>query len=241
MNCSSTLCNQKVATSALREAMRKAMAGSVAAEFWELASTSLNEFDGLAEINLDQLTTLMLGWLDSAVTGQWDVGTQSTEASARVEGLKNPASKSVARQASTLDSARGALDPNDLSIKASVDDNPGASLNLAPAGPAPGIRWHAEVDGRGKQVFLNIYDAFHDKKIGWINSILAPENSNWRLGGAFHAGVEVNGMEWSYGFIGWGDWCGLESPARSSSAQISASCASRIHTIVTGFDHGCPH
>jgi len=52
----------------------------------------------------------------------------------------------------------------------------------------------------GLPVSLHIYDVSQNEKIQKLNRILAHESSPLKLGGVFHAGVEVNGMEWSYGF-----------------------------------------
>jgi len=49
-------------------------------------------------------------------------------------------------------------------------------------------------------VFLNIYDVSMEEGIQKINRVLAHEYSPLKLGGVFHAGVVVNGLEWSFGF-----------------------------------------
>lgn len=47
---------------------------------------------------------------------------------------------------------------------------------------------------------LHIYDVSQEENIQRLNRIFAHENSPVKLGGVFHAGVEVNGLEWSFGF-----------------------------------------
>jgi hypothetical protein len=177
---STPLCSSKIAMSALRDAVRKASLTPVASEFWQVSAASLSDYDGLLEITLEQLTTIMLAWLDNVITGQWDTGTDPHQGPLTTSSMRKiPATKCLARK-STL-SSDSATDIAHLSLGKSS------------------ARWHHDADNEGKPVYLNIYDAFRDKNIQWFNSLLAPEESKWRLGGAFHTGVEVNGMEWSYG------------------------------------------
>jgi len=49
-------------------------------------------------------------------------------------------------------------------------------------------------------VYVHIYDVSKEESIQSLNSILAHKNSPVKFGGVFHAGVEVNGLEWSYGY-----------------------------------------
>eukprot|EP00929_Paragymnodinium_shiwhaense_P080503 TRINITY_DN41996_c0_g1_i1.p1 TRINITY_DN41996_c0_g1~~TRINITY_DN41996_c0_g1_i1.p1 ORF type:complete len:405 (+),score=76.84 TRINITY_DN41996_c0_g1_i1:171-1385(+) len=52
----------------------------------------------------------------------------------------------------------------------------------------------------GLLVKIHIYDVSQEDGIRKLNRILAHKKSPIKLGGVFHAGVEVNGLEWSYGF-----------------------------------------
>mmetsp|Transcript_98678 Transcript_98678/g.170864 ORF Transcript_98678/g.170864 Transcript_98678/m.170864 type:complete len:482 (-) Transcript_98678:56-1501(-) len=54
----------------------------------------------------------------------------------------------------------------------------------------------ADVDTGGVPVTLHVYDVSRKDLIRWMNSLLLPVS----LGGAFHAGVEVGGLEWSFGY-----------------------------------------
>lgn len=54
-------------------------------------------------------------------------------------------------------------------------------------------------DSRGLPVMLNVYDVSQEETIQNLNSLLAHELSPVKFGGVFHAGVEVCGLEWSYG------------------------------------------
>jgi len=52
----------------------------------------------------------------------------------------------------------------------------------------------------GMSVSVHIYDVSQEEGIQKLNRILAHKSSPLKFGGVFHAGVEVNGLEWSYGF-----------------------------------------
>jgi hypothetical protein len=51
----------------------------------------------------------------------------------------------------------------------------------------------------GLQVRLNVYDVSQKAIIRRLNSMLAHQRSPLKLGGVFHTGVEVCGLEWSFG------------------------------------------
>jgi hypothetical protein len=51
----------------------------------------------------------------------------------------------------------------------------------------------------GITVFVNIYDVSKERRISKINKWLASRYSPLKFGGLFHAGVEIDGVEWSYG------------------------------------------
>mmetsp|Transcript_22054 Transcript_22054/g.42343 ORF Transcript_22054/g.42343 Transcript_22054/m.42343 type:complete len:461 (-) Transcript_22054:123-1505(-) len=55
-------------------------------------------------------------------------------------------------------------------------------------------------NGRARlPVRLHIYDVSQEDSVHKLNKWLAGKNSPLKFGGVFHAGVEVNGLEWSYG------------------------------------------
>jgi len=56
-----------------------------------------------------------------------------------------------------------------------------------------------EANRKGLPVLLNIYDVSQEDSIHKLNKWLAHKNSPLKFGGVFHAGVEVNGLEWSFG------------------------------------------
>eukprot|EP00930_Biecheleria_cincta_P054868 TRINITY_DN41259_c0_g1_i1.p1 TRINITY_DN41259_c0_g1~~TRINITY_DN41259_c0_g1_i1.p1 ORF type:complete len:392 (+),score=54.80 TRINITY_DN41259_c0_g1_i1:157-1332(+) len=51
----------------------------------------------------------------------------------------------------------------------------------------------------GMPVFLHIYDASLGDNVHKLNRVLANKSSPLKLGGVFHAGIEVGGLEWSFG------------------------------------------
>jgi len=51
-------------------------------------------------------------------------------------------------------------------------------------------------------VFLHIYDVSQEEGVRRLNKVLAHRWSPLKFGGVFHAGVEVNGLEWSFGYSG---------------------------------------
>ena len=54
-------------------------------------------------------------------------------------------------------------------------------------------------DEFGIPVKLNIYDVSRRESVKMMNAVLAHWMAPVKLGGAFHVGVEVDGIEWSYG------------------------------------------
>ncbi|CAK0834023.1 unnamed protein product, partial [Prorocentrum cordatum] len=74
---------------------------------------------------------------------------------------------------------------------------PAADEAPAAAVPAPARTLVAGGGGEGPPVLLNVYDVSHADAVRWLNSLLA--GSALKLGGAFHAAVEVQGLEWSFG------------------------------------------
>jgi len=79
------------------------------------------------------------------------------------------------------------------------------------SGADESVRTPASTTQTGLPVYLHVYDITHEGKIEELNSLLAPRLSPLKLGGFFHAGIEVNGREWSFGYCTLGSGvCGLE-------------------------------
>jgi hypothetical protein len=68
------------------------------------------------------------------------------------------------------------------------------------------------------QVLLHIYDVTQEDSVQKINRWLAHPSNPLKFGGIFHAGVEIDGLEWSYG-----------ASDRSSSVPGISCCEPRGH------------
>jgi hypothetical protein len=58
----------------------------------------------------------------------------------------------------------------------------------------------ASAQDAGVPVLLHVYDVSQTSRIRRFNKVLAHRLSPLKLGGIFHVGVEVNGVEWAYGY-----------------------------------------
>lgn len=56
-----------------------------------------------------------------------------------------------------------------------------------------------EAAGGALAVYVHVYDVSEEESIQKLNKWLASRHSPLKFGGVFHAGVEVNGLEWSFG------------------------------------------
>lgn len=54
-------------------------------------------------------------------------------------------------------------------------------------------------DRRERLVVLHVYDVSRDPRVQHVNQVLAHENGPVKLGGIFHSGIEIDGLEWSFG------------------------------------------
>merc|ERR1739848_640113 len=81
-----------------------------------------------------------------------------------------------------------------------------AEFLAAEGSPGPAVSSAGAVDVKdfikqgGHEVILHIYDVSQEDSIRRVNKVLAHKMSPVKFGGVFHAGVEVLGLEWSYGF-----------------------------------------
>mmetsp|Transcript_54648 Transcript_54648/g.137977 ORF Transcript_54648/g.137977 Transcript_54648/m.137977 type:complete len:464 (-) Transcript_54648:109-1500(-) len=140
-------------TWAVVEEVHRAASMSAYPRFWQRASESLTGQLKLKELNLEELTSVLLSWLHD--TQVWE------------QQQKFEAQELLRRSSSTFSEASAS--------STSRED-------------------------RGLLVRLHIYDVSQEEGIQKLNRILAHKNAPLKFGGVFHAGVEVNGLEWSYGY-----------------------------------------
>jgi len=119
--------------------------------FWQRCAASLGAPPSPREMQLEELTAVMFGWLYDAV--RW-----------------NP------------------------TIQSHIQDSP-ESRSQNSSGPR-------KASNKVLAVRLHIYDVSHEGAIMQINSVFAHKDSRVKFGGAFHVGVEVNNLEWCFGFSG---------------------------------------
>lgn len=105
-------------------------------------------------------------------------------------------------------------------VQRPLDDASGAADRAAPNAAradrpaADAVSSQTRCRNGGSEVFLNIYDVSYDDKIHRLNSLLSHRLSPLKLGGIFHAGVEVNGREWSFGNCGLGSGVAAHEPQK---------------------------
>lgn len=143
-----------VALPALLQALHTAAAMSRVPAFWNEVERRLRGGAQKQEFCLEDLSEVMLAWLQEAIAWQYS------------DAAELPA-----------DQVRDAA--------VAVAGEPGFSQK--------------EENGKGTAVFLHIYDVSQEDGVRKLNKVLAHKYSPLKLGGVFHAGVEVNGLEWSYG------------------------------------------
>lgn len=152
-----SILGQVFSTQRLTEEIHRAAAMSGTPEFWQSAAGTLVGPLEVAELELDELTSVLLSWLH--LVPLWE----------------QPAD------------GHGQLQRSDSMV---------SSASTASGRPKPLPR---ELP-RGLQVKVHIYDVSQEESIQKLNRVLAHKYSPLKLGGVFHAGVEVNGLEWSFGF-----------------------------------------
>lgn len=96
--------------------------------------------------------------------------------------------------------APSASAPRPIPAAQSLPDTPRKMAHAARFAGSMTARASSRGGGEGMPVFLHIYDVSHQGAVQWLNDILSHWLSPVKLGGAFHTGVEVNGLEWSFGY-----------------------------------------
>jgi len=65
-------------------------------------------------------------------------------------------------------------------------------------------------------VMLHIYDVTQQSSVQWLNTVFANEKSPMKFGGIFHVGVEVHGVEYSFGYAQEGSGICWNMPKQSA-------------------------
>jgi len=161
-----------VPTAAFAQLVQRATAASVVPKFWRSFVASGAVQDGRKELGFGDVSLAVLSCLRSALA--FELG-----AAGGTPGPALPWQWLVAQVGRGGAAAKEALLAEDSPAKI------GPSGALADQGP-------------GLPVHLNIYDVSHQGAVQWLNSVFAHWLAPVKLG-AFHAGVEVHGFEWSFG------------------------------------------
>jgi hypothetical protein len=77
----------------------------------------------------------------------------------------------------------------------------------------------------GAPVFLHIYDVSEHTYVQWLNVVFAHRWSPLKFGGFFHVGVEVYGVEWTFGYCPAGTGVALTVPRRHPGHHYRESLA----------------
>jgi len=188
---------------AFRQAV-DSVAGTDLEELPEAESSVCNildkELDAFRDQVLHQLETTL------AKSGQWGLPGSALE---HVSDLSKKASKvpNFWQEAGKIMSASFAADLLSLQDVSSVMltclcsavsllTSPSNTLLLPPVGAPVEVLGD---DDLGIPVYLNIYDVSHGDSVQWLNAVFAHWLAPVKFGGVFHAGVEIDGLEWCFG------------------------------------------
>lgn len=168
-----------IATSTLLEEVHRAAAMSAHPAFWSDIASSLSQQLELSTLHLEQLSSLLLLWLNDCakfeqMPAMSEACPQHTDRMAQSQCF-NPFTDPWSFTANL-----GSFGQDPLARRPS---RPGAYVPVC----------------SGHMVYVHVYDVSQEEGIQKLNRILAPRGVP-KLGGVFHAGVEVNGMEWSFAY-----------------------------------------
>lgn len=205
------LSKKKLSAAALAEIVHRTARMSSAPEFWKAVEESLANWqellvgaeEDLGDQGVEELTVVILSWLHDAIA--WDV-------------RQNALAEMAAAAADSAVPAAMDRPPPLISDQDSISETMSVASNdtrdtLSTMPPA-GASWASKATARlkrrfsstnvGVEVIIHIYDVSQEDSIRKLNKFLAHRFSPVKLGGVFHAGVEVNGLEWSFG-SSWSD------------------------------------
>lgn len=167
--------NTTITRYSLVGALHDAAARSAVPDFWRIAAVSINGEEGQKMFRMQDITVVMLSWLHDAVA--WPSGP--------LVDLDPP----VVLPPSSV---RAHREP--LSEMQAPEHAPKSHTKLQMRDAAPRNPQKTELP-----VLLHVYDVSLDYGVQKLNGLLANMDSPLKLGGAFHAGVEVNSLEWCFG------------------------------------------
>mmetsp|Transcript_38945 Transcript_38945/g.70906 ORF Transcript_38945/g.70906 Transcript_38945/m.70906 type:complete len:494 (-) Transcript_38945:58-1539(-) len=207
-----------ISAATVQKTLRAASDKSQVQEFWHIAALAVKQYpkrksrtkDEEQRLGLFELSALMHSMLLDALAH--DLMSEAPRPTAKGKPGAGLA-KSCRTSARLLPSVAGDLDPpvlqshgsrSSLSSNMSCDSARGGDANVnasLPAQPGPVLPAASLCEQETwSAVLLHVYDVSTGEVVRWFNDVLAHTRSPLKIGGAFHAGVEVNGLEWCFGY-----------------------------------------
>lgn len=156
-------------------------AASMSAEpcFWHEADASLSEHLKVPALSIEEVSNLLLLWLIECV--HWEH---------MMEIPSVPDDSKLLAQGQCFNPFKEAWDiASNFGSLAKVSSNKDPQSDEQHLTP-----WI------GHTVYIHVYDVSQEEGIQKLNKVLAHASSPLKFGGVFHAGVEVNGLEWSFAY-----------------------------------------
>jgi len=179
-----------ISVSALSEEVHRAASMSAHPCFWQEAAASLSQHLKVPKLNIEEVSCLLLLWLNECV--HWEHMMASPSEPDDINLIAQGQCFNPFKEAWDMAAHFGSLG----AISAS-------SKSISPTEhSAPRIK---------HKVCIHVYDVSQAEGIQKLNKVLAHASSPLKLGGVFHAGVEVNGLEWSFAYQPHATRYGVES------------------------------
>jgi len=176
-----------IAGPALRNTVHGLLASSVVPEFWREVRRTLGEKAFVGELSIEEVTMRVVGLLRDALTCRWNH-----------DRCKSEALPSQPPQSLPCTPAFGPVLPDGSQRPLEVD----ALQGDGKVENKDGLLCSAMLEASGEPVYLQVYDVTKDDIIGNLNNLFAHRWSPVKLCGAFHVGVQVGALEWSFGMTG---------------------------------------
>mmetsp|Transcript_8532 Transcript_8532/g.16185 ORF Transcript_8532/g.16185 Transcript_8532/m.16185 type:complete len:432 (+) Transcript_8532:35-1330(+) len=164
-----------ISISALEEEVHRAAAMSAQPSFWREAAALLSRHLEVPELHIEELSSLILLWLNECV---------------RWEQVEIPAGKHQESKTQCFNPFKEACGIAAYFGSLAADLHSAGPISMA-LHPAPRV---------GQVVRIHVYDVTQRESIQKLNQVLAHTCSPLKFGGVFHAGVEVNDLEWSFAY-----------------------------------------